>query len=669
MGVSYRIAARSIDAGASEVSSGDLANIKYRLINEPDGWFVSSTTGEIMGKFTENKTYTFQLEAVDQGGAAFTAEDFEFAARTLQKFTVAKFLRDGETHTVAPQTSSTVCRRVNYAVGEVQTIKPITLAEYEGEINVNTVTYTVTGAPAGFLVDPTNGFVQGIPRAEGNYTAMLTVRNSRNDPVVLECIGIQVLPADTANPLNGPGGKACKYGQANDTTQFDDGYTCDCSGTGYAGANCDKQCVEGGQPDGNERCVYTGPCPSGCTCRFEARARSGERSTGLKADGARRAVDCTSEAAASIASPSSGRRNSTDRLSQFRSMPGFAADFVDLSKSPAVLQLENGTFPLDRTAFFRGGKNAGAANQGAPTAMAVVLHPDSLPAATATTTEGGNIHACSPVDQWFLQDMAVPEGERVLLSICAGSNATLKTCEQGSVCQPGTYAAADGSGCSPCSRGQFYQDQPGKVGSSDECGCKSCRPGLFVNTNGSKGAAECEVCPDGTATDLAGHRACPCKEGHYRTDRFGPCFPCEEGVECGKDGQRTLKEGFWWGLDPQYSSTAAFEAYMSATGPFHRWMDDLSRESDHTLWLLEPLHNNASVTGGGGVLKAHKCPPLNGAVAGDLTRALPTPLCAKKATPGRCAPSVQRATTRCSPPARNAPVHQARLLPGFWPFC
>ena len=52
-----------------------------------------------------------------------------------------------------------------------------------------------------------------------------------------------------------------------------------------------------------------------------------------------------------------------------------------------------------------------------------------------------------------------------------------------------------------------------------------------------------------TGTDIlsfAGYRACKCLKGYHRTDRFGGCKLCEDGLHCDNDFIVTLKDGYWW---------------------------------------------------------------------------------------------------------------------------
>ena len=103
--------------------------------------------------------------------------------------------------------------------------------------------------------------------------------------------------------------------------------------------------------------------------------------------------------------------------------------------------------------------------------------------------------------------------------------------------------------------GGFYQDKIGRtalgMGTLDFA-CELCVPGTFVSPEQAPGTkeADCKVCPTGTnKTKQAGFRACPCLDGYFRTDRFGPCQPCPlKGVNCSLEYQRLLP-GYWWTWD------------------------------------------------------------------------------------------------------------------------
>ena len=86
-------------------------------------------------------------------------------------------------------------------------------------------------------------------------------------------------------------------------------------------------------------------------------------------------------------------------------------------------------------------------------------------------------------------------------------------------------------------------DEPGGIG------CKYCNPGTFVSPEHAPGrsASDCDVCPTGTSKQsLAMFRACPCLDGYYRRNRFGPCQRCPTvGINCSNEYQH-LMPGYWW---------------------------------------------------------------------------------------------------------------------------
>ncbi|KAL9978890.1 hypothetical protein ACROYT_G016473 [Oculina patagonica] len=93
--------------------------------------------------------------------------------------------------------------------------------------------------------------------------------------------------------------------------------------------------------------------------------------------------------------------------------------------------------------------------------------------------------------------------------------------------------------------GGFYSDDLGYVSTS----CKKCPTGSFVPFDKTPGKLpqDCKACPEGTETDFfAGHRACKCLKGFYRTHLFEKCHKCGTGgLECNNDSA-SLKPGYWW---------------------------------------------------------------------------------------------------------------------------
>ena len=58
----------------------------------------------------------------------------------------------------------------------------------------------------------------------------------------------------------------------------------------------------------------------------------------------------------------------------------------------------------------------------------------------------------------------------------------------------------------------------------------------------------CKTCQNSTGTEtdfFAGHRACKCLEGFYRTHMLEKCHKCVGGLTC-RDDYASLKSGYWW---------------------------------------------------------------------------------------------------------------------------
>jgi surface protein len=87
-GDSYRIAPKRLLW--AQVSEGRIENIAFKLRDEPDGWFVRTSTGEITGKFGDDTlgeaNVSFTLLAVDQGGLTVEVERYTFPLVNRKQF-------------------------------------------------------------------------------------------------------------------------------------------------------------------------------------------------------------------------------------------------------------------------------------------------------------------------------------------------------------------------------------------------------------------------------------------------------------------------------------------------------------------------------------------------------------------------------------------------------
>ncbi|KAL9973009.1 hypothetical protein ACROYT_G019413 [Oculina patagonica] len=122
-----------------------------------------------------------------------------------------------------------------------------------------------------------------------------------------------------------------------------------------------------------------------------------------------------------------------------------------------------------------------------------------------------------------------------------GAYVTLQPCPLGTFFNRSSKGQ---NGCIKCPPGGFYSDTFGYVAES----CMKCPNGSFVAYDKAPGTRpqDCKACPEGTETDFfAGHSACKCLKGFYRTHLFKKCYKCGHGLECQNDSV-LLKSGYWW---------------------------------------------------------------------------------------------------------------------------
>ncbi|XP_071949725.1 uncharacterized protein [Antedon mediterranea] len=123
-------------------------------------------------------------------------------------------------------------------------------------------------------------------------------------------------------------------------------------------------------------------------------------------------------------------------------------------------------------------------------------------------------------------------------------NLSTRTC---SPCKEGTYLLFGNSKCEKCPPGGFYQDRRGVSEMSGfRESCQQCPIGSFSHNAGAASIVDCQTCPSGTKTNTyANLNACYCLDNFHRTDRFGPCSSCQEGVSC-TGGYQNIAKGYWW---------------------------------------------------------------------------------------------------------------------------
>lgn len=86
-------------------------------------------------------------------------------------------------------------------------------------------------------------------------------------------------------------------------------------------------------------------------------------------------------------------------------------------------------------------------------------------------------------------------------------------------CPPGTTANRASSGCVPCPRGPWYQDEPAALT------CKMCPLGMYSNQPGAASRSMCQVCPEGANVSTVD---CTCLRGFYRPPSAPLYSPCLE---------------------------------------------------------------------------------------------------------------------------------------------
>ena len=173
VGTSYRIAPLKLDAGRTVLSLGLVTDIAYTIQGDTKGFYVSSTTGEIFGRFAEASTgrKVIKLVAHDASGAMDDVEVYRFDVRPKPRFdlttmtsriSVAKHSHDVD----YGLTSTPYVRGVPYR------ILPLDIDANRTVVSAGTVqhiSYRLEGDSDGFYVNSKTGIVYGsFPRA-GDY--------------------------------------------------------------------------------------------------------------------------------------------------------------------------------------------------------------------------------------------------------------------------------------------------------------------------------------------------------------------------------------------------------------------------------------------------------------------------------------------------------------------
>jgi hypothetical protein len=274
---SYRIAPRQINAGATKVSSGLVANITYTLAGAPSSWFVSATTGEIFGLFPKPKVYSFSLLALDADQQVQTMENFTFNVVTPRTFGTSLYWN--------PETMMTQTIQSRYELGKTFAIPGPILPRNELFIHASQNDYTPNGitylldciplsqpragaapiAPAvlndadsgqlqcpQFFVDTVSGAMLVNMSFAGRFSVKLVAKDATGHFADVKAWNFSTLPLSIANDQKyGPNHKGCGRGiKVAGPDIFTSPFTCNCLGTGNEGANCQTHVKDAGKLSG-----------------------------------------------------------------------------------------------------------------------------------------------------------------------------------------------------------------------------------------------------------------------------------------------------------------------------------------------------------------------------------------------------------------------------------
>ena len=130
------------------------------------------------------------------------------------------------------------------AVGMTYNFPPVdgvTFASGAGA-GLENVSFALLGGPPGFLMDASNGFVQGSANAAGGPFLMrlVAIDNGGRQSAALATYRITLKQRDAADTSNGPNSRGCGNPKfEEDLVEFDGQFTCNCANDdSYDGANC-----------------------------------------------------------------------------------------------------------------------------------------------------------------------------------------------------------------------------------------------------------------------------------------------------------------------------------------------------------------------------------------------------------------------------------------------
>eukprot|EP00039_Didymoeca_costata_P010101 m.135101 g.135101 ORF g.135101 m.135101 type:complete len:1475 (+) comp14708_c0_seq3:5366-9790(+) len=228
-------------------------------------WVINPEHGLLVIIPSLSGNFTFEIVAVDQNGAEALAARLSLHVTDLPQLLVQNFTRRacsfGRTvnSTVANEKTDSflpqlAVSRIKIPIGESLSLCPIsTLTLQNDTYNIDDeqfqdrYTFSITTSDSlkilnvlNVLVNPSNGYIIGSfgnETVEGNISVSLS--DISGSSVYFHQIMVFVVDRDTDIAEYGPNGLGCKNGKPVDVEEFDESYTCDCSGTIYSGDNCE----------------------------------------------------------------------------------------------------------------------------------------------------------------------------------------------------------------------------------------------------------------------------------------------------------------------------------------------------------------------------------------------------------------------------------------------
>jgi len=241
----YKVAPLRINKTATSVSFGSVDDVTYTLSSDaPPSFFVQARSGVIFGQFETAGKVQFSLLAVDKAGKTAVVEQYTFNAIDRGIFHVLDYAHTGgtteEQHNIGDRDFTDWATTTPYAIGETYKFAPVEIiaAEHTDDV-LSELEFSLKDAPEGFLINPTDGYIQGTPTARGEHTMQLYAVDSLNNRALVENITLSIKPKDVDVDEYGPNSQACAHGTAVDEIAFDEAFVCDCNATVYEGANCD----------------------------------------------------------------------------------------------------------------------------------------------------------------------------------------------------------------------------------------------------------------------------------------------------------------------------------------------------------------------------------------------------------------------------------------------